>query len=260
MSNMFDLASKNAVIVGGAGGIGQVIAQGIAEAGAHVAIASRNTQALQRAKDEIKANIGVDVSCYAVDATDEESIKVLVNQLEKDYGRIDILVCAQGLNKKFPTQEFPADTFNEMLNVNVTGFMLCCKHFGNHMIKNQYGKIILLSSVRGRIASRNAGNMGYCATKGAVDMLTRQIAADFGEYGITVNAIGPTITETPMMTKLIEQRGGDSYRQSLAQDLPLKRMATPQDCVGTAVYLASPASDFVTGNIIYPDGGLTCVG
>lgn len=260
MFNMFDLTGRNAVVVGGAGGIGQVIAQGIAAAGAHVAIASRNDESLERAKTEIKANTGFEVVCYTVDATSEESVKALADQAEKDFGKIDILICAQGVNKKFPTHEFPMDAFNEMLHVNVTGFMLCCKYFGLHMMKNHYGKIVLLSSVRGRIASRNAGNLGYCTSKGAVDMLTRQLAADFGQYGITVNAIGPTITETPMMTKLIEQRGGDSYRQSLAVDLPLKRMATPQDCVGSAVFLASAASDFITGNIIYPDGGLTCVG
>ncbi len=260
MSNMFDLTGRNAVVVGGAGGIGQAIAQGLVEAGAHVAIASRNAESLERAKSEIKANIGADVDCYTVDATDEDSVKTLAEQVEIDFGKIDILVCAQGFNKKFLTEEFPVNVFNEMLLANVTSVMLCCKYFGIHMMKNRYGKIVLLSSVRGRIASRNTGNMGYCATKGAVDMLTRQIAADYGQYGITVNAVGPTITETPMMTKLIEQRGGDAYRQSLANDLPLKRMATPQDCVGPAVFLASAASDFVTGNILYPDGGLTCVG
>lgn len=91
-------------------------------------------------------------------------------------------------------------------------------------------------------------------------MLTRQLASEFGPYGITVNAIAPTVTETPMMTAVIEQRGGDAYRKQLADSLPMRRMATPQDCVGPAVFLSAPASDFVTGNIIYPDGGLTCVG
>jgi gluconate 5-dehydrogenase len=91
-------------------------------------------------------------------------------------------------------------------------------------------------------------------------MLTKQLASELGPNGITVNAIGPTLTETPMMTALIEQRGGDAYRKQQADTLPMRRMAVPDDCVGTAVFLASTASDFVTGNIIYPDGGLTAIG
>ena len=260
MATMFELTGKAAVVVGGAGGIGQSIAQGIAAAGAQVMIASRKQESLDRAKGEIQAESGKSVLTCTVDATDDASVQELVAEAEKQMGKVDILVCAQGLNKKFPTEEFPADAFRDMLNVNVVSLMLCCKHFGNAMKKNHYGKILILSSVRGRIASRNNGNLGYCTSKGAVDMLTRQFAADFGPSGITVNAIGPTITETPMMSKLIEQRGGDAYRQNLAKNLPLQRMATPEDCVGPAVFLVSPASDFVTGNILYPDGGLTCVG
>jgi gluconate 5-dehydrogenase len=91
-------------------------------------------------------------------------------------------------------------------------------------------------------------------------MLTRQLASELGQYGITVNAFGPTVTETPMMTSVIESRGGDAYRKQLADSLPMRKMATPEDCIGTAVYLASSASDFVTGNIVYPDGGLTAIG
>ena len=141
-----------------------------------------------------------------------------------------------------------------------SGVMMCCKHFGKQMMEHGYGKIINVSSVRGKIATRAPGNAAYCSTKGAVDMMTRQLAAEFGPHGITVNAIAPTVTETPMMTAVIEQRGGDAYRKQQADALPMRRMAVPQDCVGPAVFLASHASDFVTGNIIYPDGGLTAVG
>ena len=102
--------------------------------------------------------------------------------------------------------------------------------------------------------------MGYCCTKGAVDMLTKQFASEFGPHGITVNAFGPTVTMTPMMAPVIEQRGGQAYLDSLAAALPMRKYATPEDVVGTAIFLASHASDFMTGNILYPDGGLTCVG
>lgn len=260
MNKLFDITGRNAVVVGGAGGIGQAIAQGLAEAGANVAIASRKIESLERAAKEIKEASGKDVKYFTVDATDEKSVEDLVAATVKEFGKIDILVNAQGFNKKFDAQDFPMDIFRNMLDVNITGVMLPCKHFGKHMIENGYGKIINLSSVRGKIATKAPGNAGYCSTKGAVDMMTRQLASEFGPYGITVNAIGPTVTETPMMTAIIEQRGGDEYRKTQASGLPMRRMALPEDCVGAAVFLAAPASDFVTGNIIYPDGGLTAIG
>jgi gluconate 5-dehydrogenase len=258
MSNLFSLAGKNAVVVGGAGGIGQSIAQGLAEAGAWVAIASRNEESLKRAAAEIKAE-GQSVQYYTVDASDEASVEALVAKLVADVKRVDILVNAQGLNKKFNAEDFPMDVFKQLLDVNVSGVMMCCKHFGKHMIKNGYGKIINLSSVRGKIATAGPGNAGYCATKGAVDMITRQLASEFGKYNITVNAIGPTITETPMMTQILNSRGPNARKES-ADKHPMKRMGLPSDCIGPAVFLASDASCFVTGNIIYPDGGLTAIG
>lgn len=258
--NLFDLTGKNAVVIGGAGGIGEALARGLVEAGAEVAIASRNESSLKRAQQEIFKQTGKEVRYYIVDASNEPSVEALVAATVKDMGKIDILVNALGLNKKFPAEEFDMDVFNQMLMVNVTGVMMACKHFGKHMIANGYGKIINLSSVRGKIATRGAGNAAYCSTKGAVDMLTRQLASEFGPHGITVNAIGPTVTETPMMTEVIKQRGGDAYRKAQADSLPMRKMAVPEDCIGSVIFLAAPASDFVTGNVIYPDGGLTCVG
>jgi NAD(P)-dependent dehydrogenase (short-subunit alcohol dehydrogenase family) len=259
MLEMFSLTGKNAVVVGGAGGIGQAIAQGLAEAGAKVAIASRSADSLRRAVREIKEACGLDVRYYPVDATDEASVEALVADAARDFGKVDILVNAQGFNKKFNAEDFPMDVFDQMFAVNVKSVMLCCKHFGKHMMKNGYGKILNLSSVRGRIATKGAGNAGYCGTKGALDMITRQLASEFGRYNITVNAIGPTVTETPMMTDILNSRGPNA-RKELAEGLPMKRMALTSDCVGPAIFLCSDASCFVTGNVVYPDGGLTAIG
>jgi len=257
---MFSLEGKNAVVIGGAGGIGQAVAQGLAQAGAKVAIASRNEESLKKAVAQIKEETGLDVMYYTVDATDEESMAELAKKANEEMGTVEILVNSQGLNKKFPAEEFPVDIFRQMLDVNVVGMMLACKHFGQYMIKNGYGKIVNVSSVRSKIATKTPGNVGYCSTKGAVDMLTKQFASEFGPHGITVNAFGPTVTMTPMMAPVIEQRGGQAYLDSLAAALPMRKYATPEDVVGTAIFLASHASDFMTGNILYPDGGLTCVG
>ena len=259
MKNMFNLEGRNAVVVGGAGGIGQAIAQGLAEAGARVAIASRNTDSLQRASEEIRAACGLTVSHYAVDAADEASIQSLVSDAVRDFGKVDILVNAQGINVKANAEDFDMDVFKQMFDVNVAGVMMCCKHFGKHMIANGYGKIVNVSSVRGRIATAAPGNAAYCGTKGALDMITRQLASEFGKYNITVNAIGPTITETPMMSDILDKRGPDARKQ-YADKHPMGRMGLPSDCAGPAVFLSSEASAFVTGNIIYPDGGLTAVG
>jgi gluconate 5-dehydrogenase len=257
---LFTLEKKTAVVIGGAGGLGKTIAQGIVMAGAKTIIVDINEDVLSKAKGEIKAACGKDVGTAVVDATNEDSVIALVEKTAKELGKVDILVCAQGINKKFPAEDFPVDAYRALFEVNVLSIMLCCKHYGRHMIENKYGKMVIISSVRGKIATRGAGNVGYCTTKGAVDMLTRQLASEFGQHGITVNAIGPTVTETPMMTEVIEQRGGDAYRQSLVDQLPMRRMALPEYIVGTAIFLAAEASDFMTGNILYPDGGLTAVG
>lgn len=259
MLKMFDLTGKNAVVIGGAGGLGQPIAQGLAESGAKVAIASRNEESLERAVQEIKDACGIEVKYYTVDASDEESIKALVDATVRDFGRIDILVNAQGFNKKYPAEEFPMDVFKQMFDVNVFGVMMCCKHFGKHMIQNGSGRILNVSSTRGKIATRLPGNTGYCGTKGALDMITKQLASEYGPHGITVNALAPTVTETPMMKEILDSRGPDA-RKKYAEELPLKRMALPSDCVGPAVFLCSDASCFVTGQVLYADGGLTAVG
>jgi NAD(P)-dependent dehydrogenase (short-subunit alcohol dehydrogenase family) len=260
MMKMFDLTGKSAVVIGGAGGLGHAIVKGLAEAGAKVAIADlRDEDFLKNAAKEAKDASGGHISYYKVNATDEASVEALVAATVKEFGKVDILVNAQGINKKFNGEEFPLDAFRQMFDVNVASIMLTCKHFGKHMMQNKYGKIINISSTRGKIATRGAGNVGYCGTKGATDMITRQYAAEYGPHGITVNAIGPTVTETPMMTEILDKRGPDA-RKGYADACPLKRMAVPSDCVGPAIFLASEASCFVTGNILYPDGGLTAVG
>lgn len=263
---LFDLTGKTAVVVGGAGGLGQAIAQGLAEAGAKVLISSRKEDSLKRAQQELKA-AGVDVLYSTADATIEAQVEALVEDAKKQLGgKVDILVNGQGFNKKQEALDFDIETFRLMLDANVTSFMITSKHFGRHFKQNGYGKIVNLSSVRGKIATKGPGNAGYCTTKGAVDMLTKQLASEFGPFGVTVNALGPNITATPMMTAIFEKRAADAgipveeYLVQQGQTNPMRKMGMPEDIVGTAIFLAAPASDFMTGNILYPDGGLTAIG
>lgn len=257
---LFDLTGKNAIVFGGAGGIGQVLAQGLAEAGARVAISSRNEESLKQAQGEIKKNSGLEVTYYITDATKEDQVKAVYDRTIKDFGRVHILLNAQGFNKKYPGTEFPADVWDSMFETNVKSLMLTIKHFGKHMMDMGGGKIINLSSVRGARAVGNGGlgNVGYCSTKGAVDMLTRAYASDLRPH-VQVNAIGPTITYTKMLVGIVPADPEERNRM-FASAYPAMRIGTPEDCVGTAIFLASAASDFVTGQIIYPDGGLTAVG
>ncbi|MEX1378087.1 MAG: glucose 1-dehydrogenase [Eubacteriales bacterium] len=256
MKDIFSLEGKNAVVVGGAGGIGEAIAQGLINNGANVAIASRSIDNLNSAAEEIQKETGKKVLIFQVDAGDEDSVKKLVADVIEKMGRVDILVNSMGFNVKSSCLDFPMDKFDTLMNVNVRGVMLCCKEFANVMVDQNGGKIINVSSVRGVRASAG-GNSGYCATKGAVDMLTRTFAAELAPKGINVNAIGPALIATKLTAKQMMEPG---RTEKYIANIPLGRIGVTEDVVGASVFLAAPASDFITGQIIYIDGGLTAIG
>ncbi len=248
--------SGAAVVVGGAGGFGQACAQALAENGIKVIISSRKQENLDRAKAEILDACGVEVGTYACDASSEEQVKAMAEHCINALGRVTYLINAQGFNKKHPIDDFPENDWDQMFAANVKSMMLTAKYFGRHMKAGGYGKIVNYSSVRG-IRACGGGNAGYCATKGAVDMLTRVSAVELGPE-VRVNAVGPTITYTPMMVGILPD--DPEVRKHIADDKPLKRIGETEDCVGPTLFLLTPASDFITGQIIYPDGGLTAIG
>lgn len=257
MEDIFSLKDSNAVVVGGSGGIGRDIAKGLAFYGADVGIASRKLEGLNRAAQEIEAEIGKKIRVFQADAGLESSIRKLVAAVVEKMGSVHILVNAQGYNVKFPALEFPMDEWEALFNINVKGVMICCKEFARVMAEQNYGKIINISSVRGARAC-GGGNSAYCASKSAVDMITRTLAVELAPHNITVNAIGPALTETKLVAKFLEQDPGGKERY--AASIPMGRIGLTGDIIGAAVYLASPASSYVTGQVIYPDGGLTAVG
>ncbi|MCL2227898.1 MAG: SDR family oxidoreductase [Oscillospiraceae bacterium] len=259
---LFDLTGKSAVVVGGGGGLGKAIAKGLYEAGAKIMLADIAEEPVKKAAEEI----GSDVVWFVGNAAVEKDVEALAAEAIKKLGKVTILVNAQGFNKKQDALDIDVEMFRQMLDANITSLMLTGKHFGRHFKENGYGKIVNLSSVRGRIATQGPGNAGYCATKGAVDMLTKQLASEFGPFGVTVNAIGPNITMTPPMMAVFEMRAKaagisvDEYLTQQGNAIPMRRMGQPEDLVGTSIFLAAEASDFMTGNILYPDGGLTAIG
>jgi NAD(P)-dependent dehydrogenase (short-subunit alcohol dehydrogenase family) len=253
---MFRLDGKIAVIIGGGGAIGSAIASALAEQGAKVVIASRSMKKLQDAAKKIEAETGSKAACFEADANSEESVIKLAEEVVSAFGTVDILVNAYGTATKMPADQFSADTWDSLFDLNVKGVMFCCREFGKIMMKNKKGKIINLSSVRGSRATLWGGNLGYCASKGAVDMLTKALASEWAPYNINVNAIAPTLVAKP---EVFSTRSPEQIEKYLA-NVPLKRVADPREVAGTFVFLASSSSDFITGQIIYLDGGMTAIG
>jgi gluconate 5-dehydrogenase len=257
MADLFRIDGKIALVVGGAGGIGEAIALGLAQYGAKIAVASRNLANLQNVAQKISKETSAEAEAFQADVTDEKSIAQLTEQVVSKFGTIDILVNSQGANIKYAATEFPGDQWDTMFDINVKGTMLTCREVGKVMTERKSGKVINLSSVRGVRATLWGGNEGYCATKAAVDMITRSLASEWAPYNINVNAIAPATVVTPFSERTL--RDPERLQRYIA-NIPLKRVGETQDVVGTAIYLASPASDFVTGQILYLDGGLTAIG
>ena len=255
MADKFRLDNKVAVVIGGAGGIGEACALDLGRQGATIAVASRNMEKLQAVADRIKSETGTDAAPFQVDVTDEESVKRLAEQVVEKFGGVDILLNTHGINKKGPPVDFPVEDWDQLFEVNVKGVMLSCKVFGKIMIEKGKGKIINMSSVRG-IRGTAGGNQAYGATKGAVDMITRMLAAEWAPYNINVNALAPSL----VLTEAVKRAVAPDRLKMLSESSLFKRLGTPEEISGACVFLASEASDFMTGQILYVDGGLTAVG
>jgi NAD(P)-dependent dehydrogenase (short-subunit alcohol dehydrogenase family) len=255
MADMFRLDGKVAVVVGGGGGIGEVLALGMARQGANIAIASRNLAKLEDVAKKIAADAEVKASkarvkAYQVDVTDENSVTKLAQQVVSDFKTVDILVNSQGQNFKRAALDFPVNDWDFMFDVNVKGMMLCCKHFGKIMVAKKYGKIINISSVTA-LRGGAGGNLGYGATKGAVKLFTLNLACELAKDHVNVNAIGPSV----IMTEMMLREGMPGMEQRIISRTPYGRLQTPEDLIGACVFLASPASDFMVGQTLYVCGG-----
>jgi len=254
---MFRLDGKVAVVVGGAGGIGESCAIALASRGAKVVVAdlAAASEKLDGVVKKIASETGSQASAMTVDVTSEESTSNLAAQVVQKYGTVDILVNAHGINLKVAAVDIPVAGWDNLFSVNVKGTMLTSKAFGKIFVEKKKGKIINLSSIRG-IRGTDGGNAVYGATKGAVDMITKMFAAEWAPYGVNVNAIGPSV----IMTDMIKKNVAPERLKMLLSKVPLGRFANVEEVSAVCVYLASSEADFVTGQIIYVDGGLTAVG
>lgn len=252
MANLFDLSGKVALVVG-IGGIGHAQALGLAESGAHVVAADYELKRAARVAREVQAR-GRKALALSVDVTQEDSVTEMVEEALEAFARIDILVNSAGTNVRRPeSATLPVQEWQGVMDVNTRGVFLCCQAAGRAMIEHGGGKIINMSSVRGRYGAPR-GAAAYCASKGAVDSLTRTLACEWARHYVLVNALAPTVVETEFTRDILEDPEGAAR---LKATIPLGRWAQPEDIVGPTLFLASRASDFVTGQILYVDGGLT---
>jgi len=256
MADLFRLDGKVAVVVGGGGGIGKALSLGLARQGADVALASRNLEKLEGVAKELQADpeVKTKVKAFQMDATDEASVQKAVKEIVSAMGTVDILVNSQGQNIKQPFESFPLSDWDTLFNNNVKGVMLCCREFGKVMLEKKRGKIINISSVAGDRGVPLAGNTGYCGSKAAVSNITRMLAYEWAKVPINVNAIGPSVIFTPMMKNALppEVLAGATALH------PMGRVAEPEELMGACVFLASAASDYMTGQVVYVDGGRSC--
>ena len=246
------MTGKVAIVVGGAGGIGHAQALGLADAGADVVVASRKLGHLEPVAKEIKAK-GRKSLAVTVEVTDEKSVAAMIDSVLKEFPHVDILVNSHGLAIRKPAETFPIDEWQQVMDINTRGTFICCQVVGRVMLKQRSGKIINMSSVRGRYGLP-ADYAAYCPSKGAVDTLTRTLACEWAKYNVLVNAVAPTIVETELTRPALAD---PAYAQRMKSRIPLGRWAMPEDIVGATVFFASPASDFITGQVLYIDGGVT---
>ena len=252
MNKMFNLTHKVAVVIGGSGGIGSAQAIELADAGADVVVVDLAINKLDQVVNKIREK-GRKSSGIVADITQERPVQEMVEKVLTEFSHIDILVNAAGISIRKPAIGFPIDDWQQVIDVNTRGTFICCKFVGEVMIKQKSGKIINLSSVRGRYGLK-VFQAAYCPSKGAVDALTRTLACEWARYNVLVNAIAPCVVQTDFTSSALSD---PEVARNLKAQIPLGRWAMPEDIVGLTVFLASKASDFITGQIIYIDGGMT---
>lgn len=252
----FSLEGKVALVTGGVYGIGFAIAKALHEAGAKI-VYNCNTQSSMEIGIANYKEAGIEAKGYLCDVTDEAAVKAMVADIEQSVGTIDILVNNAGIIKRIPMDEMAVEDFRKVVDIDLIAPFICAKAVIPGMIRKGHGKIINICSMMSELGRETVS--AYAAAKGGLKMLTRNICSEFGEHNIQCNGIGPGYIATPQTAPLREIQPDGSrhpFDQFIISKTPAGRWGTPEDLMGPAVFLASDASDFVNGHILYVDGGI----
>ena len=251
---MFDLREKVAIVTGAGRGLGKAMALALAEAGADIVCTDVNNESAEKTAEEIR-RLNRKALAFKVDITLQEDIEKMAGESVKELKHIDILVNNAGIHigGEFPPEELDKKYWDKTLDVNLTGTFICSQIIGRQMIKQKAGKIINIASMSGLVVNRltNRHPLSYCVSKAGVIMLTKVLAVEWAKHNINVNAIAPTYIETAILNPDPE------IQKEMVQDIPLGRLGKADDLKGAIVYLASGASDFITGHTLMVDGGYT---
>ncbi len=248
---LFNIEGKRILITGSTSGIGNVLAEGLAQAGAFVILNGRTEKNVDQAVKSFLAR-GYKTSGAAFDITKAEEVELRIAELESDLGTIDVLVNNAGIQHRAPLEEFKLEDWNKVINTNLTGAFIVSQVVIKLMITRRSGKIINICSLQSELARPSIAP--YSTAKGGLKMLTRSMATEWAKYNIQVNAIGPGYFKTEMTKALWENQEFDTW---LRKRTPANRWGNPEELIGTLIYLSSAASSFLNGQIIYVDGGIT---
>ncbi len=250
---LFDLTGKVAIVTGGGTGIGRQMAEGLAEMGAHLVLCSRKVERCEEIAAEL-SQLGVTAIGLRCDVTSPDEVTAMVEKTRAEFGRIDILVNNSGRTWAAPAEKLSLADWQKVIDANVTGTFLCSQAVGRVMIEQGGGKIINITSIAGLVGSppELVDAIGYNTSKGAIIAFTRDLACKWARYNIHVNAIAPGWFRTHMSEWLLDHRG-----EALLPLIPLQRIGGPDELKGAVVYLASKASNYMTGQVLVVDGGMT---
>jgi NAD(P)-dependent dehydrogenase (short-subunit alcohol dehydrogenase family) len=256
-AGLFDLAGRSALVTGASGALGSAAVRALSAAGASVTLASGDAEALERLRSDVAAG-GGEATVVARRPTTAQDAEAMVRAAVDAAGRLDLVVCCAGMNRVAPTTEMTTETWEAVMDANVRGSWLVAQAAGRQMIsQGDGGKMVLISSTRGKLG-HPAGYSAYCPSKAAIDGLTKALACEWGAHGITVNAIAPTVFRSELTAWMYaDDPKGTATREGMLARIPLGRLGEPEDFQGPLQFLLSPASDFVTGQVLYVDGGYT---
>lgn len=250
--NLYDISGRIAIVTGGGRGIGFEIAKGLASAGATVIISDRRAAEGQKAAESLKKE-GLNTVAIPVDVTSMSSVAALVSKVINNFGEIDILVNNAGTLVRKAAEDITEEDWDHVMNTNLKGLFFCCQFVGREMIQRGRGRIINVSSLRAKKMGPNRSV--YAISKAGVSNLTKVLAYEWGKYNVTVNAIAPATTITDINRKYFEDHPDELAE--IVKSIPRGRAGHPSDYIGAVIFLASDASDFVTGQTLFVDGGTT---